>query len=247
MHRRIDIDNLRSSDPATVQVLAEDALRRPLGQVAPATLLDLIALSEVEDLPKGLARSLTAFVERITREIADLPNGKSWKDFLDEVGQQPHERIPATLRQIIRAEWERDSRDQDDKEVANNHLEAWSLVGPETITLPTASTAPVQQQPAEEAPAKKTRSRTRRAPKKKAASTMEPERESFIRNMILERLSGYGESGLAEQILIAGLMHRGKQSYPDISPFQIMTVLKDLKNTGQLKLSVGRWKLVSRW
>ncbi len=246
MHRRIDIDNLRSSDPATVQVLAEDALRRPLGQIGPGTLLDLFALSEVEELPKGLARALQSFAERITREIADLPNGKPFKEFLDEISLQPHERIPATLRQAIRAEWERDAREQADKDLANAHLEAWSLVGPDVIALPTQSTAPVQQEPAEDAPTEKKRARTPRAPKKKPTG-MEPERENFIRQMILERLSGYGESGLAEQILIAGLMHRGKTTYADISPFQIMTVLKDLKASGQLKLSVGRWKLVSRW
>ena len=65
--------------------------------------------------------------------------------------------------------------------------------------------------------------------------------------MCIERLVGHGEGGLAETVLVAGVCHRARESYPDLSSSEVLATLRDLKAVGRVRHSVGRWRLVSRW
>lgn len=243
MHERVQIEALRTSDPATVQVLASDAMRRPLGQLAPTTVVDLFALSEVDSLPKPLARDLHAFVERITHEVRDTPNGSSWDELLAEFRPIDASRVPVAFRAVFEAEAEREERDEAGHAGSRALVEQWSEAEPEVLSLPEPAPKPA---PATRS-TRSTRSRSTTRRTKRPPKPVDEERIRWIQHTVLERLAGYSEAGLAEPILVAGVIHRASDTYDDLTPYEITSVLKDLKKTGQLRLSAGRWRLVSRW
>ncbi|MEC7949435.1 MAG: hypothetical protein VX265_17840, partial [Myxococcota bacterium] len=97
---RMAVEGLRKADPGTLEVLVAEVLRRPLGQIEPGTLMDLLALAEVPDQIGGqLAKEFTAFQDQMFREIGDLPDGPPLADFCGELGGLDAARIPANVRE----------------------------------------------------------------------------------------------------------------------------------------------------
>ena len=94
-----------------LEVTITDALRKPVGQLEPVTLADLLALAESEDAPKSIKPALVRFQERIGREIADIPDGTSWAEFVGEFRELDASRVPAWLRGVIASEAAREGRD----------------------------------------------------------------------------------------------------------------------------------------
>ena len=99
---RIAVAGLRSADPATLEILTADVLRRPITQLDPGTLADLLALSEVPDQTGGqLARDLTKFRDQMFRELDDLPDGVAVAEFCADLRSVSADLIPRNLRQRL--------------------------------------------------------------------------------------------------------------------------------------------------
>ena len=131
--RRLGAAKLRSSDPVTLQVLTQELVRRPLGQVEPSTVLDLLALSELEaELPAQLARDLLTFRDQILREINDLPDGPPLADLIRELRPLNPAHAPACLRVHLGAL--QGKRTHDDVVPALTELlDRWSEEPPDNI------------------------------------------------------------------------------------------------------------------
>ena len=70
-----------------LEVQIPDMLRRPMGQLAPANVCDLVALAEYDDCPRTLKEGLDKFVERTAKEVTDIPPGTLFEGFLDELAE----------------------------------------------------------------------------------------------------------------------------------------------------------------
>jgi hypothetical protein len=63
----------------------------------------------------------------------------------------------------------------------------------------------------------------------------------FLKSLVMERLGGASHRGLSEQVLIAGIRHHAKGTYPHVSPAEITAALKQLQDAGLARHSAGRW------
>ena len=68
-----------------------------------------------------------------------------------------------------------------------------------------------------------------------------------LSELCLERLGQAHESGLKEAVLIAGVRHRARETYPNVNPHEVTGVLKTLKEQGRVRYSAGRWSRASAW
>ena len=254
MRAQTHIDNLRGSDPKTLEILIQDAIRKPIGMLSHQTLADLVALSEVDDLPRTLSRDLDAFATRVGKEIADLPKtGNEMRRFLAGFGELDPRKVPDTIREYLETEAQREERDPRDRELAKELLAQWSEQEPERVTLGT--TAPRIQRAeavAQDDEDDISNSRAVRARKPRTVSapvqTQEDvERTRWISTTVLERLAPYREKGLAELVLVAGVRKDAADSYPDLMPFEITKVLRQLQDSGQVRHSAGRWSMAGRF
>ena len=84
---------------------------------------------------------------------------------------------------------------------------------------------------------------TRAAPVK----FVDQDRQKWIRDTVLERLDDYMEQGLREDVLIAGVKHRCRAHYPDITTPEVLSVMRDLGTAGRVKQSAGRWRRMMTW
>jgi len=183
VRRRLHLDDLRTSDASTIQVLYGDALGRPLGQLAPATLLDLLAISELDDLPKPMKRDLAAFAERISRAVADLPDGPTWDEFIAEYGAESPTRVPTTFRLLIDRESTREARSPTSRQGAVDLLSTWAGIEPQEVVLRAKATTPTVR--ADTAPPTGKRTRKPRKAARRAAPKPEvdPDRQEWIKKV----------------------------------------------------------------
>lgn len=250
MRRRVPVQNIRGSDPTLLEVQLQDLLRRPMSQLAPVNVLDLIALAETEGRPRSLERSLQLFVERVSASIADLPAGQAWEEFLAEIEHVEGSRVPHRFRQILERETQRDDRDEEEVFAL---LTKWGEQDPVPFELGQEKarvTRAVAADPPEDRPERKRAGtpRAKAAPRQPKTITEEDrDRNDWIAETVLERVAGAGEKGLGEQVLIAGVRHRARELYPMLTPIEITTVLKALKETGRVRYSAGRWSAPARW
>jgi hypothetical protein len=255
--RPVHLDNLRRVDPITLEILVQDALRRPITQLSGVTLASLCALTEVEELPKALRKALLAFNDRTGQELADLPDGGALDAELAELEPLPATEIPAALRQHIDREANAMHRSEAARKRLNALLESWLGVDPEPVTL--GRGRPVIQksqsvghpeEPRRRAPAaRETSPRTPKedkptAPRAAPVRYVDEARQRWIQEQILERLSSYLEHGLLEDVLVAGVRHRARATYPDLTSNEVVSFLKDLQNSGRARVSAGRWRRV---
>lgn len=254
MTRRVNIDNLRSVDPVTLDIVVQEPLRRPLVQLTLGTVADMCALSEVESLPKNLRKQLQTFTERMGPEIADLPDGEPFLLLLADFEALPPARIPVVLRNHFAPQLE---QRHELKTRVQALLDSWSKEPSEVVVPgtgkplihrvkkaepPTAAAAKAAPKP--RAPAgEKAPKATRAAPVK----FVDQDRQKWIRDTVLERLDDYMEQGLREDVLIAGVKHRGRAHYPDMTNPEVLGVMRDLGTAGRVKQSAGRWRRMMTW
>lgn len=255
MSRRVHLDNLRASDPTTLDILVQETLRRPIVQVSAATIADIVALAECTALPKSLRPSLQRFADRVGPEIADLPPGEPFESFLAEIEQIPAEKVPAPMRTALANE---SSNRIDYRARLDAMLAVINEVPPETVVPGTAKTKIQRMKTTTDADNEiADRPRSPRTPKAKSATNadgkpakvapikyVDVDRQKWVTDQLLERLSEYVESGLREDVLLAGLRHRARAEYPDLNPPEILGVLRALQDGGRVKHSAGRWRRV---
>ncbi|MEN0066719.1 MAG: hypothetical protein AAGA48_31595 [Myxococcota bacterium] len=256
MSRRVPVQDLRGSDPTLLEVQLPDMLRRPLSQLAPINVLDLVELANTEARPRSLARPLDHFVQAIARQMADIPAGQPWDELVAEFESIEGSRVPLQFRTIWKAEAERRERSG---EPALQLLERWDEQVPEPFEF-NARKAHVQRSDPT-ARKRKTETGGRSRPggsrgrssgggssgKTRAAPVVDTERQAYIQDLVLEKLARASENGLGEQVLIAGLRHQAKAKYPDLLATEVTAVLRALKDHGRVRNSAGRWSLPTRF
>ena len=254
MSRRVPVQDLRGSDVTLLEVQLPDMLRRPLSQLAPINVLDLVELAGTEARPKSLTRPLENFVQAIARQMADIPAGQPWDEFVAEFEAIGGDRVPRAFRTIWQDEAERRERAG---EPALSLLARWSEVEPEPFEL-NARTARVQRMEPMKRRKTETGGRSRSpgrsrstgnssASPGRSAPLVDTERQSFIQDLVLEKLARASENGLGEAVLIAGLRHQAKERYPDLQASEVTAVLRALKDHGTVRNSAGRWSLPTRF
>lgn len=243
MRRRVPEQPLRGSNITSVDIQTQDLLLKPLGQIAPVNVCDLFALALVPDLPAAFLRSLVEFIERISQEIAEIPEGTSWTGYLEELQTLPAERVPNSFRDMLLREGSEEGRGRPG---CAELLESWA--GVEALAFELDESEPKIEKAAKKATAARAKTPRKRAASAKApAVPVDPARTKLLKQLILERVGLQSESGLKEVVLVVGTRHRAREVYPDLLPQEISSALKDLKETGQLHYSAGRWKRASRW
>jgi hypothetical protein len=249
---RMSIAKLRSSDTNTLLVLTQDALGLPLGQIDPATLVDLIALSELdEQLTTSLTRDLQNFRTQAFNQVTDLPDGAALAGFVAEITALEPASVPQSLREYL-AELLPLRRHPESLE----KLQALALRldghSPESITLPEAP-AKTKTKAKAKAKGKTTKAKTTKAkaakdakdaPKKKrttriTASQVDDRKAEWIEEDVISRLQNYGSRGLKEAIILAGARHRAPMK--DLSEAEILAVMRRLKRESKVRFSAGRW------
>ncbi|MFZ5481531.1 MAG: hypothetical protein ACOZNI_32515 [Myxococcota bacterium] len=231
--QRMNIERLRLSAPAMVQVLVQDVIRQHVERIEPATLADLFALVDA-NLPGALGKDLAGWAARARREIADLPDGATRATFVSEVGELPPADVPGSLREAVLAMAEKSS-----PETAARVEECrarWADVEPAAVSLPTSASAKI-------AAAQATKTTTKapaRAPRTPAAQ-VDPRRAEWIRGDVLARLGAreYLERGLKETILVAGVQHRSP--YKDLTVDEVRAELRRLERERKVKHTADRW------
>jgi hypothetical protein len=243
MRRRVPEQPLRGSNITSVEIQTQDLLRKPLGQIAPVNVCDLFALAQASGLPAGFHKALEEFTDRISQEIAEIPDGSSWAEYVEELQGIPAERVPTSFRALLQREGEPEGRDRPG---CDELLERWSAV--EALEFELGEVAPkIEKRLGPASPAERSKSKQGASAAKPGAALVDPERSILLKQLILERVSPQLENGLKEVVLIAGTRHRAKERYPDLLPQEIISALKELKEIGQLQYSAGRWKRTSRW
>jgi hypothetical protein len=255
VYQRVRIDNLRGMDETTLELMVGDTLRRPMSQMTPPTMADLIALSEVPKPPHGLKTALRLFKDRVAREVADIPDGGELKKFLADLHELPAVRVPETLRSALRVEAVNLGRSDYSREQISDVIASWDGVEPEAFMV--GKGVPAIAEPARvlksrsERPSRGGRSTsTRKAAPARATrpvKLVDPERQDYLTQMIVERLNGYSERGLAENILSVGIAHKARAKYPDIVGREVLDALNALEERGVARKSAGRWVIERRW
>ena len=234
-----------------LEVTITDALRKPVGQLEPVTLADLLALAESEDAPKSIKPALVRFQERIGREIADIPDGTSWAEFVGEFRELDASRVPAWLRGVIASEAAREGRDPATLTVANEAAAAWADTPPDPFVLgsraaPVTRTKTTAKGTTTSKP-KRARSTTTRRSTARAPDPVDEGRQQFLIQKCLERLAHYEERGLAEQILLVGIRKQAEDTYPDVRGLEIIGALQTMEERGMVRKSAKRWIIERRW
>jgi hypothetical protein len=248
MRRRAPLQNLRGSDPMLLEVQLQDLLLRPSSQLEPPNLCDLFALGELDEAPKAVRSRVGSFLDRARAELAEIADGAEMKTFADEIAAVAPARVPTSLRTYLAELASRESRDGAPLE---RLLEGLEGTEPEPFTLGQPT---IRVQRAEAVKPESTRSSRRSsgnarstaarksAPKTtRAAPVVDVERQKWIRDNVIEMLSGVSENGLNQPVVIAGIRHRAKPHYPRLGPHEVMAVLNDLLKKGLVRKSASRW------
>lgn len=253
MRRRAPLQNLRGSDPMLLEVQLQDLLLRPSSQLEPPNLCDLFALDEVDGTSRSLKKALEGFVKRARGEMAEIADGSEMATFVREIGEVEPSRVPASFRAFLGELAAREGRDVAGLKALLSDLEASE---PEAFAFG-APRIKAQRVEAVE-PKERTKGRSRRgaaggttrsssgrsskpAPKKIAKPVVDIDKHNHLRDIIIERLAGVSENGLAEHVLIAGVRHRARPEYPKVGPHEVMAVLNELLSRGLARKSAGRW------
>jgi hypothetical protein len=252
---------LRGSDVTGLEVQLPELVRKPLNQIALVNVMDILELAGTEGRPKALDRALQGFVASIGRHVADIPKGRAWELFLDELSELEGKQVPLVFREMLQQEIEKPERAAPR---IQGLLEKWSQQPPTPFPLSTRTTriqraelvVPKGPSP-EPSSAPRERGERARAPRgervPKAPATPRPkpavdiERRDFVIDQCMERLARSPEKGLAELVLVAGVKHAAQGQYPDMAPVEITGVLKQLKEANRVRFSAGRWTLVTRF
>jgi hypothetical protein len=217
-------------------------------QLEPSSVLDLLALSEVSDSQPLVAREMSGFADRILKEVSDIPDGPSWAEFVSEFASLEASRTPDCFRAMLRGQIE--ARGAGDHADSTTLVAAWDEVPAEPFQFGEVE-AKIERSTKVAKPkgGGAVDDKTAAKPKKRTTQKKEvdPVRQKFIRNMCLERLRGYVENGLSEKILITGVSFAARKTYPNISPAEVVAVMKILETDGVARRTAGRWILGRVW
>ncbi len=250
---RIAVSGLRSSDPTVLSVMIQDIINKPIDKLSQRTLCDLIALSETEGLPRSLERELSRFRDKMVREYNDIPVGTNLSEHLGRLAELPAEQIPASWREAVLARIHAGDIDERSRGLLAELAGRFEQTPPEVITIASAPTVHVQRSRGPErprsgtslsrntaTPARGSRSRSGASrPARTPVPARDPQRAQWIREDVLNRLSGYGSKGLKQAILVAGAKHRAP--WKDLSDEEIVSVLRALLREDRVRFSAGRW------
>ena len=244
--------DLAGKDALTLEVVVPDALRLPIGQLAPISVAEMMALAASEQVPSALKSGLDGFCKRMEAEIADLPEA-SLVTFAETLGGHDAAQVPERLRAAVHAAAGKVSS------VARHKVDAgttaWAEAPPTAFEVGQGKGPKVvrtEQTRAEASTSGKSSSgatKERAAPAKRTRTKViaDPEQTRWIEGQVLERLAGRSENGLAEVVLIAGIRHAARGTYPHLTAPEVTAVLKGLKESGRVRHSAGRWSVPGRW
>jgi hypothetical protein len=248
-------------DPVTLEVTITDALRRPLGQLTTETLCDLLALAESPQAPASMAPTLGRFRDRIAREIADVPDGPPWVEFVAEVAALAPARVPDNMRQILSFECRREERLPASAGPVEALEPIWERSPPVPFALGTRGTrvvkgraAPPPPEPLGRRAARPAADREEKppkaeaeAPKKRAPVILDTELHEFLIQKCIERLAPARGNGLAENVLLISVRKQAESKYPGVKGTDVELALKVLQDRKMIRRSAGRFILEGRW
>lgn len=237
--------NIRGMDPITLQVSIADAVKKPIRQLEPVSVLDLMALGEACGDHKDLAKVLQGFPQRLAKEVREIPDGSVWRDLVADFGAIDAERVPDSFRSLFRSEVT--ERGEPVAEAVPAILARWTEV-PASVFPISDNNANIERRTRTAKPAggggAKGGPRKPRVAKKKE---VDPVRQKFLRNLCLERLRGYTENGLSEKILVTGIAFAARGTYQNVSPAEVVAVMRILEKDGIARRTAGRWILGRVW
>jgi hypothetical protein len=204
----------------------------------------------------------------LSTEISDMPNGADFAGFVDELIQLDGGRIPSSLRTVLRGEREKVGRGPREQALVDNLESHWAEAEPVEFELKVDDKPDVihgaaggsretfgrpggkggrGEPPARKARATGTKAKANAAaPKKVKPPEVDPERAEWIKQVAVERLGTKGDKGLLQVVLVAGVRHRAKEIYGDMTPREVLLVLKDLEKAGVVRHSAARWMIKGR-
>ena len=236
---RTSVGKLRSSDPGTLSVLTQDVLRLPLGQIERGTLADLLALAEVTDqVSAELGKDLRAFSDQMVREVQDLPDGPPLVEFLTELGAVDPERVPDTLREVVRGLQE-DRHFEGIEELFAELEQDWDDNDHVEVTLPAIPKALDASKATGAGKGRKEVVKPKKTATRRRTTVVDERREEWIREDVLSRLGNYGARGLKESIIVAGSRHRSP--WDDLTEAEVLATLRKMKRESRVRYSAGRW------
>jgi len=257
--RRLPVQPLRGSDPTLLEIQLSDMVRRPIGQIAPVNIMDLVELAATEGRPMALDKALQAFVEGVGRQVTDIPKGRSWEDYLTELEELQGRQVPLRFREMLAAETTRDNRAAPRVQAL---LERWAAEAPEPFALgltkakvTRAAEMPIVRMGDGTGAPRERSERSSKTPRAPGAPRPAPrpkmvqdiDRFAFVRDQLVERLARATEHGLDEKVLVAGVRHAARGSYPDLTPVEVTGILKQMKDGNMVRFSAGRWSLHTRF
>lgn len=247
LQRRVHLDNLRGMDPVTLEVTITDAIRKPMAQLTPVTLADLVALAESDNAPKSLRAGLDRMLDRMGREIADVPDGAQWVELVQEVTSLDAARIPGWLRTHLVEEGHREGRDPASAEVVDEAAQGWEGTDPKPFEIGSGSAPMIRSTKAAKPSAA---SRSKKPVTRRATRKADPVDEAMLEHIVqvcTDRLSRYTERGLAEQVLLVGIRKQVQSEHPHVRGTHVLAALKEMEDRGVVRKSAGRWILLRKW
>lgn len=239
-----------------LEIRLAEPLRRPIVQLSTATMLDMVALAPSEVLSKALRRSLAAFSDRMSNELTDLPP-EPFAEIVKDLESTEASQVPEPVRAAFLREVERSDREPFRARVLALK-EGWDTTVPE-IPVPgtgkpvvmKAKTTPIGDDLQRRAPTPRATATPRAPAAPKAAKPVrlvDEDRQRRLVELALDRLADHPEGGLREDVLVAGIRHRVKDHYADVTPFEIISVLRGLSEAGRVRHSAGRWmRVMGSW
>jgi hypothetical protein len=257
LNREVATLELRGCDTVLLEAQLPEILRRPMGQIAPVNVMDLVELAATDGRPKTTDRALQRFVAELPRQLADIPRGKSWETFLVDLEELPGDRVPHVYRRLVEAEAKTRTDTWPRVEAL---LAQWASAEPAPFVMNARHVRVQRATMAEPKPEVSRAERATRAPKEprepgtrapkapkepkaeRTAVVVDIERRDFVIQQALERLGRTtSDKGLLEAVLLAGIKHAAKDRYPDMIPGEILAILRQLKDHNRVKYSAGRW------
>ena len=189
--------------------------------------------------------------------MADLPDGGELRETVIALQDLPTGHVSERFRALLKREADRETRAKAERALLSGLIDAYEGTTPEAFpigagkgprTVKTEQTPPPSSLKADKPKAAK-KTRAKKAPARSARAVVvdDPEQTKWLRVTVMDRLSGYSEAGLNEIVLIAGIRHAARERYPRLLPGDIQKVLKELKESGQLRQVATRWSLPGRW
>jgi hypothetical protein len=227
--QKSSVDNLRSSDEKTVQVLVDDLLRLHIQRIETRVVADLFAVADGQ-LNPSLSADLKGWAARATREILDLPDGEILRTFLAEVAEIPAGLVPQRLRDAVAALAAQSGAET--VRMIDEMAKAWEEETPTPVVLPIAKAKAAVAKT--RAPAK-----ARSSSSKTPAADVDPRRADYIRQDVMGTLARV-ENGIKESVLVGGIRHRSP--FKDITDSEIKAELRKLEREG-LKQKAGELRI----